>query len=139
MKMHRERIEFKEDAHLERMEVLLGLKPWRKEFEFNQEETDACPEKLKGSVEEMEAVVVTFERSDKMEAADLEETSEATEAVVGRRDERGRCRVFGSTLGCTVQPTGEEADPRKCWGPTKIGSRPKTNEMPCCLRSVQGT
>jgi hypothetical protein len=61
------------------------LKPWRKETELNREVTDACQEKSKAGLEEMDAAVVTFEeRSDKMEAADSEETSEATEAIVSR-------------------------------------------------------
>jgi hypothetical protein len=60
-------------------------KPWRKEIGLNREVTDACPEKSKVGLEEMDAAVVTFEeRSDKMEVADLVETSEATGAMVDR-------------------------------------------------------
>jgi hypothetical protein len=44
--------------------------------------TEAYPENSKTALEEMEAPVFTFEENlDIMEAKDLEETSEATEAV----------------------------------------------------------
>jgi hypothetical protein len=58
------------------MEAFLGVRPWG-------EVTDACPEKSKAGLEEMEAAVVTLKNgSDIIEAKDLE----ATEAIVERQE-----------------------------------------------------
>jgi hypothetical protein len=65
-----ERMEAKAEAHLERMEALLGLRP-------SGEVTEACPQNSKAGPEEMEAAVFTFE-----EATVLEANLEAMEAVM---------------------------------------------------------
>jgi hypothetical protein len=63
----------KEEAHLERMEALLGLRSWGEVIE-------ACPEKSK-------AAVVTFEEgSDEIEATDLDANLEEMEAAMERQE-----------------------------------------------------
>jgi hypothetical protein len=89
MRMHLERMETKEEAHPERMEAFLGLRPWG-------EVTGACPEKSK-------AAVVTFkDGSDIIEAKDLEANPGSTEAIVERQElytEEANIDNIGSSEG----------------------------------------
>jgi hypothetical protein len=90
MKVHVKRMDAKEGAHLERMEDAVTENLSKRNHgalvtktELNPEVTEACPEKLKASLKEMEAVVGTFEESaDKIEAMNLETNLKATEIVV---------------------------------------------------------
>jgi hypothetical protein len=68
----------KKEAHLERMEALLGSRPC-------EELTKACPENWKTGPEVMEAAVVTFQEAvEQVEVTNYEATEE-TEAAVKRQ------------------------------------------------------
>jgi hypothetical protein len=98
----------------------------------------------------MQAAVDTFEeRSDKMEATDLELNPLQTEAAVLQQELLKKEINFDNIkslediqkmmFGCAVSPMGEEADPRQSWVLTEVVCLPETTDTrhhPC---NVQGT